>query len=337
MKFYSFFLVVLLISCNTTIKKDHVKGFLDLLPHDTAINLNYEVYNTCTTNYFYAKDTTKGTLSRLVYYDKDGREKSTAYQFYESRIPATSLCMYDKDGRKTEEYYRIDEKGRLSSFTKTIFEYNESGKLARTIAFDFMRRMKEGIVRGLGTSGGCIVSDEDYEPKRSWALNTVWNYVYDKEGNLIEKFRSFPRDMYQDRYLYKYDNRGRLIEERSFSQGHLYYVESYQYYDGGYEYTRVLYDEDGTRAKQWNDSLETIDTFRYAVDRFNNQLEEKIIEEGGRLVSRDRNYYDKKNRIIRKEIYDEDGKLLGFYAHQYADSVVKPRQLNFSLSNESDK
>jgi len=333
MKFCSFFLVVLLVSCNAANQKEQENTFSNLLPRDTAININYEVYNTCTTYYYSANDTTKPRLSRIVYYDKSGREKNTTYISFEDYVPATSLKIYDKDGREIEAYYRVDDRNSRSSLTKNIFELDENGKIIRTIEFDFVRRMKKGIVRGIGTPGGCIVRDEDYERVKSWALKTVWNNVYDKEGRLIEIVQSYPEKISQDSLLYKYDKQGRLTEERSLTNGHQAHVDRCVYYDGGYEYSRTFYEPDGTIEKIWNDSLEYIDTFRFKVDRFNNMLEEKVIENGGRLVSRERNYYDEKNRIVRKEIYGEYGRLLGFYIHQYTTSV-KPQILNFCVRKE---
>ena len=84
-----------------------------------------------------------------------------------------------------------------------------------------------------------------------------------------------------------------------------------------YEYTRTWLERDGTRGKDGNGSLTSVDTFRYQTDRFANIFEEKVIEEKGRRVNKHLKYYDKLNRVTRLEMFDENNRLIGFYIHKY--------------------
>jgi hypothetical protein len=303
--------------------------FSNLTPSDTSVLLNYEVYGTCST-YYHSAGKKRGQLARVIGYDKNGLEKKITYIDYESHVPATVVNIYDSSGLKKEEYY-LDEDLNIkwTSLHKRLFEYGENGKVARIITFEFTRRMKKGIVRGLGTTGGCIVRPSDYEKKKTWALKFVWNHVYDKEGRLTDYARSYPEHGYQGRYLYKYDDRGRMTEESSLTEGHIFYLDKYKYDDSVYEHTLTTYERDGTIAKN-SKGLAKFTLHKCKVDRFNNLIEDRVINEDGPAY-RERYYYDEKNRIIRHEFYNSTDKLSWFYVHRYA-TLEKPMRLTFAVA-----
>lgn len=325
-------LLLFIFGCNTT--KDKVEGNAgyDKLPTETKINMRYECYEACSTYYYFAEDTLSPILAKVLWVDDKGNEKEEKYISYESYVPATSLSIYDSLGRRLVRYYRIDGQDRERVLTKTFYYYDTLGHLLKSVTFDYQRRIKKGTEKGIASSGGCIITEDDYEKAKSWELETVWNYTYDNQGKLIEKI-SPKINSTQNRYLYKYDSAGRLLEEQSMEGKFPVWTEKYIYTNNGYEFTRTWFDNDGTRRKNWDNSLVTVDTFRYKTDKNKNVINESVIEGNGRVVSTDAKYYDAKNRIIRHEIYDEEGKLLGFYIHKYL-SNSKPLSRNFIVAGK---
>lgn len=332
MRFPNIFLSLLLFGCVT--KQQHVEynRIETTLPQDKEIDIDYKVYNMCSSYYFVANDTLNPLLARVLSHDEKGREKEVIYRRFESYVPAISLILYDSSGKKAVEYYRIDEEGRQGALTKNIYCYNEQGQLIRSVAFDFTRRIKKGVDKGFGRPGGCTITEKDYETYKSWALATIWNYKYDNHGRLVEKAAPVINSS-QNRYLYQYDKKGRIIEERSLEGETLIYIERYNYSQGGYEFTRTWFENDGRRQKEWDGSLASVDTFRFVTDKLNNITQELVIEEGGRLVNKHDKFYDGKNRLVKHEIFNDSGKLLGYYVYHYIVDE-KPTQKNFFVNAE---
>ncbi len=98
--------------------------------------------------------------------------------------------------------------------------------MIKSVGFDYQRRIKKGVDKGYGSAGGCIITEDDYEKTKSWKLETVWNYIYDKQGQLIEKISPVINSG-QNRYLYKYDSVGRLSEEQSLEGKDPIWIEKY--------------------------------------------------------------------------------------------------------------
>jgi len=295
------------------------------VPLNEEISIDYKVNPKSITYYFFNKDTLNGLSDslkmiscRTIASDTNNTIDETIYNWYESIVPSTALSIYDHSGKILEYYYKNDEKTPSEGATKTTYYYDDQKRLTRTVSFDFEKRLRKDVDKGFGRAGGCIITEKDYEKYKSWEIFSVWNYKYDQSGKLVEKFAPIFNST-QNRYTYKYDEKGRLIEERSLENERLIWVESYVYYDLGHEFTRTWF-ENGQRRKDYDGKYHPIDTFRYKIDKFGNETDELVIEEGGRQVSRHKKYYDEKNRIIRNEIYDENDKLLGFYSHKYLDN-----------------
>lgn len=326
------FLLVFILGCNATKNKGEGNADFETLPTEKEINFTYEAYAACSTYYYFAKDTVNPILARVLWVDNKGNDKEENYIEYESYVPATSFSIYDSLGRQLIEYYRIDDENDKGVLSKTFSYYNTSGNLFKSVEFSYKRRLKKGVEKGIASPGGCIITADDYEKYKSWDLEKIWNYLYDKQGKLIEKI-SPKNSSSQNRYLYKYDSTGRLMEERSLEDEYPVWTESYTYSYNGYEFTRTWFEKDGSRLKKWDKTLESVDTFRYKTDRNNNIISETVIEESGRVVSTDINSYDDKNRIIRHEIYDEKNKLLGFYIHKY-QFTAKPAKRKFIVTRK---
>jgi YD repeat-containing protein len=327
MKQIYFSILVVIFGCKTISDKPNIKLVNYNIPSDKGINLTYDVYDVCSTYYYRANDTLNPILSKIVRKDKQGNDKEINYLSYENYVPATCIIYYDSSSRQTLKYYRIDESSYKGKIAKNVFYYNSLGKLSSSISFDYLKRIRKNVDKGFGRPGGCIITDEDYDTAKSWELETIWNYKYDSQGRLIEKNAPYINST-QDKYTYEYDGQGRLSEEKSLEGTNTIWVEKYFYGERFYKYTRTWFERDGTRSKNSDNTLQSVDTFLYKTDNNNNITAEIITEKGGQLVSKDTMYYDNKNRITRRKIYDELGTLLGFYIHKYY-SHSEPITRNF--------
>jgi len=329
MRLNIFFIFFILIGCQTKQQTISYENTTYMLPQEKEMNISYETFDVCSTYYFHSDDSLNPTIARLLSHDQAGREKEVVYSSFESYVPATSLVLYDSSGKKSVEYYRIDEQGQKQTLTKTLYYYNKKDQLTQLVAFDFERRIKKDVDKGLGRPGGCIIVEDDYEKQKSWGLASVWNYKYDDQGRLIEKVAPVLNST-QDHYLYSYDGMGRINEERSLEGNRLIWIESYTYGNHEYQFTRTWFEKDGSRGKEWNGLLTPVDTFRFKTDKFNNVTEELVIEEGGRQVNKDNKFYDNKNRLIKHEIYNDRAKLIGYYTYSYMNTK-RPIRKNFTV------
>lgn len=296
------------------------------LPSDTAIDFQYEVYEYCNTYYQKKSEDSKPELVQTIGVDINGNEIEVVWRGFESYVDATTISFYDSAGRTKYEYYRQDEGSSRGGLDKIVYEYDEKGKVLKSITYDFQRRIRADVDKGYGRPGGCIVTEEDYEKKKTWAIETIWENRYDDSGNLVERYAPVINST-QNRYLSKYDSLNRLIEERSLENDRLVWIEKYTYYPQGYEYSRTWFEADGSRGKNYKGEIEPIDIFKFRTDKNGNVTEEISTDETGRLSSRDRKYYDEKNRLIKHEIFNENNLLLGTYTYKYFEegSSIKKR------------
>jgi len=288
MKFFVAIFIIFLLSCKSGQQGSLIDDYSSdyPLPTEKEINVDYKVYVENIAYYFSSKDTLNPLSEfrnripcRTIGYDENEKAKEVKYNWYESIVPSTSLSIHDSSGNLIEYYYKNDDTTESERAIKTLYYYDKQNKLSKTISFDFEKRLRKDVDKGLGRPGGCIIYPEDYEKHKSWALSSVWDYKYDDSGRLVEKIAPICNSS-QSRYTYKYDVKGRLIEERSLDNDRLIWIESYTYYDDGHEYTRTWY-ENGQRRKNYNGQFKPIDTFRYKTDKFGNETDEKTIEEGG--------------------------------------------------------
>lgn len=318
--------VLILLSCHT--KRHAVKNEDNKyqLPQEEKISFSFEANDVCSTYCFLAKDTLTPILTSVRYNGSAGNEKNVVFTSFLGYVPATSLIFYDSIGNKKIEYYRIDKKDHHQKLIKTLYCYNENAQLIQSISFDYTRRIKKYNKKGHVISRGCSINDDDFEKQKSWALESVWNYKYNLQGQLVEKIAPILNST-QDHYLYSYDQKGRLKEVHSLNGNRLIWIENYTYHQNGYEFTRTWFEKDGTRAKSWDGKFDPIYTIRFKTDKFFNIIEESVYEEGVRIISRDVKHYDTQNRLSRHESYYDSANLNEYYIYNYINSQNPIRKI----------
>ncbi len=262
-----------------------------LFPLSLVAQIDYKECLVIQTN---TQDTTIRHTSLIQRYDGNGNLKYEKYQDYKTDF---------QNGRMDGEYHyqyrdnllienKFVEKSRLDDefdTTKTIFIYTD-GLLTKEKTYKYTSRLK-------GAFRGCEPKyPQDYLPK-SWLLIGDKNFYYNENRKLIEEFAPDTFNTSQNRYIYKYDEFGKLIKKLSLEGERLIWTESYVYKNNLEIMTRVW--EHKGKVEVWTNPL---------LVRFDRYLDDK-----GNLM-REECYYDKleKNNVfhsLNSYEYDENNKL----------------------------
>lgn len=200
----------------------------------------YDDTNCITNQYIYDEE---GNLLRSAIEERDLNGNVISYTRYDESGDITSRedITYNADGQElTRSCYEANflNSGETTYILENV--YNENGELVKTI------RNEEGNF--------CTQVEYEYEngqrihSKNYFSDGTLFyetDYVYDKEGNLLEENNKYP-ETYIGSYLlsksgsgkteYEYDENGNKVKELFFKDGK--FRESYEYeYD---EYDNIL-------------------------------------------------------------------------------------------------
>lgn len=193
--------------------------------------------------------------------------------------------------------------------SKTIYYYNASGQKTKEEHFDYKRRLKKDSDKGLGQPGGCIVTDKDYEKNKTWEKTSEINFKYDSNGNIILYDATKLHFTSQNKYTWTYDGQNRVVEYSSYDNTKLIWTERFEYFNGGYKFTRTWYDYDGS-PKHLNDKDYEYwpqYTFTYKLNDKGQVVEEKVTTEKGELTSSETTTYNSSSKIIRRTNFDSKG------------------------------
>ena len=121
-------------------------------------------------------------------------------------------------------------------------------------------------------------------------------YSYDDEGRRIKKI-----DGQDYTRIWQYDETNRVIQEKGYSHDKLAYVEDYEYFDAGYQYSATYYDNNGKqKAPIYSDTeFSPIYTSTFSLDNKGRIIKEDITTEKDIKISTEFTYYDSKGRIAR--------------------------------------
>ena len=186
--------------------------------------------------YQYEGTSTKSKKVLTIKYNQKGQKISEQYKNFKED-EAVEMC----DVKETYIYQdtllvkilALDEDNDSS---KTINSYNDQGQLIKSENYDFKRRIKKGVDKGLGRPGGCIITEADYEKNKTWQVRSEINYKYDNNGNKILYDASKNHWDSQNNYTWKYDEKNRVTEHSSYNvsqkyKDQLYWTENYVYFD----------------------------------------------------------------------------------------------------------
>jgi hypothetical protein len=211
--------------------------------------------------------------------DATGTDDAKYFYFYTDTLLTKRTCLQTKEGDST----------------KALYYYNDKRQLIKQETFEFKRRIKNDLPPGKD-----ILFDSDFEKKRTWEQTSAINFTYDDKGREIEFYAPEIHWDDQNRYIWKYDSIGRVIQHISYQDKREIWVEHYTYSDGGYE---IYF--------SWSDNYATHKEI-YKLDSKGRVTEKiwkgRVKENGGEEIERTVTQYSSDGYILRTIVYNNDAK-----------------------------
>lgn len=202
--------------------------------------------------------------------------------------------IYGNAGLKQEQYfYENSDRIDRGVIIHRSYHYNEHNNLIRMDMYDYRRRLKPSEV------GYHIILEEDFEKEPTWKKTGEMFYYYDDNNRLVEKYAPKIFTSSQNRYTYKYDQDGRLIEKSSYEHDRLIWIENYTYSNDGYLHDRIWYKEGNP------DSERPTYIYKFKEDKKGNLIEKQIIRNDS-LTNRTLFFYDHNGEVEREVIMDSE-------------------------------
>ncbi len=260
---------------------------------------------------YFDNDSLNGKITHSEKYDSSGRVIAKYYKDYKTDkgdglADVITINEYD-DSEKLKvstDYYETFRSGEVQ---KTFFYYEDS--LLKTVeSFEFKRRIKADVDKGLGRPGGCIVTSDDFEKERTWKLTRLVKYQYNFKGQKKKSYSLVSQSSHNG-FEYEYDEEGRLIIEKSLDENELLYTTKYEYSDN--QIISIL----TWNKNDWG-STKRIKTY----DILNKKLlKEVVIQNENEWV--DEYQYDENGQLIRFISYEKDGKIGLTHIYRYRKNV----------------
>lgn len=140
--------------------------------------------------------------------------------------------------------------------SKSLYFYNEKHQQIKYQYYSFEKRLKENIDKGLGSTGGCLVTEEDYEKERTWELTDESIFEYDAKKRTISELATLKSSYsMSDKSTWEYDSLDRVVKCFDFRDEQLSTLKEYTYFERGFKIKTTSYDSEGKaeHLKQEND------------------------------------------------------------------------------------
>ncbi len=254
-------------------------------------------FKKCTIYQFSGEDSTKKHIALVRIFNNQGQIVSETYSNYktsivESNIDGTYHYNYS-DTLLTEQVF-IDYNKDTS---KTLYFYNKLNQRVREEYFICERSLRKGVKKGFGQPGGCVVYKEDLDSNCTWLKTNEVTFLYDEHGRLIRKDdkQDFDRVWVYD------DTLNRISQEKGYSSGRLAFVDSYQYFMGGYFYSTVNYDNNGKpKLPEYSDYIfSPIYTSTFYLSSLGRITRQTITTEKGIEISEQSFIYDTHGNVLK--------------------------------------
>lgn len=309
-----FLLAILLIGCTTTKKISNSKKRIapPIIEHDR----NLDTLLTCFIYQYSGTDSIDKIVSKIVKYGINNRVLSEQVQgFKESSYESTAnvINYYDYKNGLLVQQRTVYKDNSTPSFrqqdsAKAIFYYDKVNKLEKRQHFDFKRRFKTNLDKGVDRPRGCIVEEEDYEKESSWDITSEIFFKYDTLGRKTEYYAPDIHWGSQNRYTWSYYNDGKVNENRSYDHDRLIWIEKFTYTDTSYQFIRTWYDYDGNPEHLKGKSSEYTPqiTHKYELDNQGRIIGETEINENGDFLNRSEIEYNSSGLVSKKIRYNQD-------------------------------
>ncbi len=181
---------------------------------------------------FLANDSSKSKITYSAKLNPQGKIIAEYYKDYKTdsgngRADVLTKNEYDKSGKIiiSTNYYT----GSFMSdeIQKTFYYYSDT-LLTRIEAYEFKKRLKKDIDKGLSRPGGCIITPDDYEKERTWELARMQLFQYNNQGKKVKSYSPVSQGSHNG-FEYSYNDKGELLTEKSFDKDKLLYTERYEY------------------------------------------------------------------------------------------------------------
>ena len=264
----------------------------------------------CKVYQYIQNDTNGKRVTRTIHYLPNGKIAKETYNGYkesDQKSKSDATYYYDyKDSLLVQKRVSKNLMGKDSSVF--IMTYNDNGKCIKEIEYNYKKRIRSDVDKGLGRPGGCIITDEDFESEASWAIRDIVHYTYDSLGRKTESYAPDIHPNGQNRYTWLYNEIGQIDEYRSYDHEELIWIEKYSYLDSVYFFTRTWYDYEGNpkhlKDKKSGDYWPQY-TFTFKLDKNKREIE-KIVSNIERVYSvRATTEYNENGRISKMVQYDE--------------------------------
>lgn len=311
-----YILAILMVGCTATKKISNSKKRTvpPIIEHDR----NLDTLLTCCIYQYSGTDSIEKIVSKIVKYGINNLVLSEQdHGFRESSYEGTAnvISYYDYKNGLLVQQRKVYRDNSTPSFrqqdsTKTTYYYDKDNKLEKRQHFDFKRRLKANLDKGIGRRGGCIVEEEDYEKESSWDIISEIFFKYDTLGRKTEYNAPYIHWDNQNRYTWLYYNDGKVNEYRSYDHDRLIWIEKFTYTDASYQFIRTWYDYDGNpehlKEKSWEYTPQI--THKYELDSLGRIIEETEMTEKGDFLYRSVIEYNSSGLVSKKVRYNQENK-----------------------------
>ena len=255
--------------------------------------LSYRIYQ------FKKNDSLNGHISKIVSYNSDGLIA------FEKQDDFISIKGWPTSDIETTHYYKDSLRvktlkkyyDRLSIDSMRIeYIYNEKQQLIKRLNFEKYRPFKKD------RTTSCLASEDDFEAEAIWKLSHTELFKYNEAGLKIERYIP-EQKKFQNRFLFEYDNDGRIIKKSFLSEAELIEVVSYKYVDNGH----TLISNSGRVGN---------DDYRFKKDEKGNSIEEQKKWDGKQIYRIER-VYDDHDRVLVERGYNDKDELKITHKYSY--------------------
>ena len=276
----------------------------ELLKIDTTIK--FEHFKYIQVFQFFDKDSLNGKITYSKKVDSNGNILAEYYKDHKTDkfngySDILTINEYNEKNQRTSSttYYETYQKGMVE---KTFFYYTDS-LLTRAESFDYKKRLRPDVDKGINGSGGCEIEAEDFEETPTWRFKKLIINTYDSLGKKISSSSFFPKIL-DDKLEYKYDANGKLIEERMLDDDKLLYVKKYEYV-GNQTISNLEWINQGWRGTK---KIKTFDTTGKLIKESTIQKDKESI---------DIYQYNAEGNLIRFTAYDNNGQIILTHIYKY--------------------
>lgn len=200
--------------------------------------------------------------------------------------------------------------------SRTVFRHDGSGKVIGYVAYH-----KEHVLPDTVKSGMFTIHMVDTDSGAGkWMRTSETNYEYDRWGRMIVFESVYFSTSSKWSFRIQYDEKGREIKKELYVQGIKQNETVYEYFDGGYRYTRRSFNEKGKVIRKptediWEGMLPRTTT--ELTDAGGRVTDSRVVDRKGKHIEHRVMTYNTQGKMTREVFYDAEGKTLLTHVYVY--------------------